>query len=71
MFYNLGPNLIFILWRAANSFVLHETLNNLETTREEQGCQMVYFQAKNPNLGKFWRALDWKMFTYLMAIRNI
>jgi hypothetical protein len=25
------------------------------------GCQMVYFQAKNPNLGKFWRALDWKM----------
>jgi hypothetical protein len=21
-------------------------------------CQMVYFQTKNPNLGKFWRALD-------------
>jgi hypothetical protein len=27
----------------------------------EQGCQMVYFQNKNPNLGKFWRALGWKM----------
>jgi hypothetical protein len=36
-----------------------------------QGCQMVYFQTKNPNLGKFWRALDWKMLIYFMAIRNI
>jgi hypothetical protein len=24
----------------------------------DQGCQMVCFQTKNPNLGKFWRALD-------------
>jgi hypothetical protein len=23
-----------------------------------QGCQMVYFQTKNPNLGTFWRALE-------------
>jgi hypothetical protein len=30
-----------------------------------QGCHMVYLQTKNPNLGRFWRALDWKMFTYL------
>jgi hypothetical protein len=22
---------------------------------------MVYFQTKNPNLGKFWRASDWKV----------
>jgi hypothetical protein len=22
---------------------------------------MVGFQTKNPNLGKFWRALEWKM----------
>jgi hypothetical protein len=35
------------------------------------GCQMVYFQTKNPNLGKFLRALDWKMLTYFMAIWNI
>jgi hypothetical protein len=26
-----------------------------------QGCQMVCFQTKNPNWGKFWRALEWKM----------
>jgi hypothetical protein len=23
-----------------------------------QGCQMAYFQTKNPRLGKFWRALQ-------------
>jgi hypothetical protein len=28
---------------------------------EDQGCQMVYLQNKNPNLGKFWRVLQWKM----------
>jgi hypothetical protein len=33
-----------------------------------QGCQMVCFQTKNPNLGKFRRSLDWKMFKYFMAI---
>jgi hypothetical protein len=38
---------------------------------QKQGCQMVYFQTKNPNLGKFWRALDWKMLIYFMAIWNI
>jgi hypothetical protein len=27
----------------------------------EQGCQMVCFQTKNSNLGKFWRVLQWKM----------
>jgi hypothetical protein len=32
---------------------------------------MVYFQTKNPNLGTFWRAPDWKMLMYLMAIWNI
>jgi hypothetical protein len=40
-------------------------------SRERQGCQMVYFQTKNPNLGKFWRALEWKMLVYFMVIWNI
>jgi hypothetical protein len=39
--------------------------------RCHQGCQMVCFQTKNPNLGKFWRALEWKMLVYFMLIRNI
>jgi hypothetical protein len=32
---------------------------------------MVCFQTKNPNLGKFLRALDGKMLIYFMAIWNI
>jgi hypothetical protein len=38
---------------------------------DNQGCQMVYFQTKNPNLGKFWMALEWKMLVYFMTICNI
>jgi hypothetical protein len=26
-----------------------------------QGCQMVSLQTKNPNLGIFWRTLEWKI----------
>jgi hypothetical protein len=36
-----------------------------------QGCQMVCFQTKNPYLGKMFRALDWKMLIYFMAIWSI
>jgi hypothetical protein len=32
-----------------------------------QGCQMVCFRTKNPNLGKFWRALEWKMTPILVC----
>jgi hypothetical protein len=46
-------------------------LKEIETFRGGglgQGCQMVSFQTKNPNLVKFWRALEWKMSVYSMAI---
>jgi hypothetical protein len=36
-----------------------------------QGCQMVLFQTKNPNLGKFWRALEGNKLIYFRAIWNI
>jgi hypothetical protein len=36
-----------------------------------QGCQMIYFQTNNYNLGKFWRALQWKMLVYFMDIWSI
>jgi hypothetical protein len=39
--------------------------------RKKQGCQMVYFQTPNPNLGNYWRALEWKMLVLLMAVWNI
>jgi hypothetical protein len=30
-------------------------------TSASQGCQMAYFQTKNPDLGKFWRVWQWTM----------
>jgi hypothetical protein len=36
-----------------------------------QGCQMVCFQTKNPNLGKFWRVLQWKMMVYFIDTWSI
>jgi hypothetical protein len=32
---------------------------------------MVCFQTKNPNLGKFWGFLQWKIFVYFMTIWSI
>jgi hypothetical protein len=32
----------------------------------KQGCQMVCFQTKSPNLGKFCRVLQWKMLIHFM-----
>jgi hypothetical protein len=37
----------------------------------DQGCQMVCFQTKNPNLGKFGRVLLWKILVYFMTIWSI
>jgi hypothetical protein len=37
----------------------------------DRSCQMVCFQTKNPNSGKFWRALDRKWLMYFMTIWNI
>jgi hypothetical protein len=51
----------------------HSAFCNQRTTVRpcfKQRCQMVCFQTKNHNLGKLYRALDWKMFMYLMAIWN-
>jgi hypothetical protein len=42
-----------------------------ERSRLDQGCQMVCFQTKNPNLGKFWRVLQWKMMVYFMVTWSI
>jgi hypothetical protein len=38
----------------------NEGLNNAHVSNlfGTQGCQMVCFHTENPNLGKFWRALD-------------
>jgi hypothetical protein len=33
-----------------------------------QGCQMFVFKPKYPNLGKFWRVLQWKILVHFMTI---
>jgi hypothetical protein len=33
-----------------------------------QGCQMVYFHTKNPNLGIFWRALEFKILVHILCV---
>jgi hypothetical protein len=39
-----------------------------QISRIYQGSQMVCFQTKNSNLGKFWRVLQWKMLVYLWTL---
>jgi hypothetical protein len=46
-------------------------MNESEISAMQQGCQMVYFQTKSTNVGKFWRTLDWKMLEHFMGIWNI
>jgi hypothetical protein len=41
------------------------------SSRESQGCQMVYFHTKNLNLGKFFRVLKWKRLVYFKSFRPI
>jgi hypothetical protein len=38
---------------------------------DNQGRQMAAFETKNPDLGKFLRAFDWKKLIYFMHIWNI
>jgi hypothetical protein len=42
-----------------------------QASGENQGCQMVCFQTKNQNLGKFWRVSQWKMLVYFMDTWSI
>jgi hypothetical protein len=37
----------------------------------KQGCQMVCFQTKNPNLGQFWKVMQWKILVYFMDTWSI
>jgi hypothetical protein len=65
--------------REKESFATNQRINRLSRPQnrrilsweDERGCQMVYFQTKNPNLGKFWRAFAMKMLVYFIAIWNI
>jgi hypothetical protein len=58
-----SPNLVTLASAAAG---LHS-----DRMPPTEGCQMVCFQTKNPNLGKFWQVLHWKMLVYFMDTWSI
>jgi hypothetical protein len=47
---------------------LLKMLNSSSADVEPVGCQLVYFQTKKTNLGKFCRVLQWKKLVYFMAV---
>jgi hypothetical protein len=49
--------------------IVSQQFNNLYPTH--QGCQMVYFQTKNPSLGKFWRVLPWNELVYFRVFWDV
>jgi hypothetical protein len=59
------------LSQCSTSSALFFTLTASHVDVNVQGCQMAYFQTKNPNLVKFLRVLKWKMLVYFMAIWSI
>jgi hypothetical protein len=66
---NLGDDNGFFRGSCLMTFKrLDEITSICRWRRLRQGCQMEYFQTKDPILGKFWRVLQWKMSVYLMAI---
>jgi hypothetical protein len=58
---NAKPLLQFCIFRSAGTNV----------GAANQGCQMEYFKSKNPNLGNFWRVLQWTRMVYFMDIWSI
>jgi hypothetical protein len=71
--FSLSSSLFLSVWRIGNSngSILIPRLAakcsqckqfwHASDTQHNQGCQMVYFQTKNPSLGKFWRVLQWQI----------
>jgi hypothetical protein len=60
------------LYVTEQSIILPSIFGHKITTAVlSQGCQMVYFQIKNLNLGSFWSVLQWKMCVYFWDIWSI
>jgi hypothetical protein len=54
-----------------DGFICSNLRDERLVTGRVQGCQMAYFQNKNPNLGRLWRVLEWKMLVYFISIWSI
>jgi hypothetical protein len=68
-------NLLLIFLNQKINFKIESIVNcfnkELGFILSEQGCQMVYFQTKNPNLGKFSSVLQRKMLVYIFYVQLV
>jgi hypothetical protein len=58
-------------WSKNETLCCLRDANNEALFYSSQCCQMICFQIKHPNLGKFWRVLQCKILVYFMTIRSI
>jgi hypothetical protein len=61
-------NKIFLVRKLLSTYFFNLSAETFITQRWNLGCQMVYFQSKNPNSGKVCRVLQWKMLTNFIDI---
>jgi hypothetical protein len=64
-------NFFQIFFRAKKVDIENMNESRFLSPSGKQGCQMVCFQTKNPNLSKFWWALEYEMLAYFMTVWNI
>jgi hypothetical protein len=59
-----------LLGQTVRSLILEKTIFGGKSSKSGsfQGCQMVYFQTNNPNLGKFLTVLHWTILVYFADI---
>jgi hypothetical protein len=56
-------------WETRHNAVLSLFMSGQLFAKVASWC--TYLQTKNPNLGKFWRVLQWKILVYIMVIWSI
>jgi hypothetical protein len=62
----MHENSLLMVYNSVVSYLIDFRQNSKVASCTYSDCQMVYFQTKNRNLGKFWRTLQWKMLIYIM-----
>jgi hypothetical protein len=59
------PKPIYYFIKSMHLYLVENFAWGALKSRPTQGCQLVYFHTKNPNLGIFWRALEWNLLVYV------
>jgi hypothetical protein len=63
---------VFFTFSNGKSIVAEIGLESkFRNTLRKLGCQMLCFQTKSNNLGKFWTVLRWQMLVYFMALWSV